>query len=64
MSPASYRTAPPRVGEEKVTGARRGVQIRAGRHSQAREWVDRNDQANARLVAESGLLADRVVSVW
>ena len=32
--------------------------------SQAREWVQRSDEANARLVAESGSLADRVVSVW
>ena len=32
--------------------------------AQAREWVDRNDQANARLVAETSMLADRVVSLW
>jgi pantothenate kinase len=32
--------------------------------SQAREWVNRSDQANARLIAESGSLADRVVSLW
>jgi pantothenate kinase len=32
--------------------------------AQAREWVERNDEANARLVAERGSLADRVLSVW
>lgn len=32
--------------------------------TQAREWVDRNDEANARLVAERGSLVDRVVSIW
>jgi pantothenate kinase len=32
--------------------------------TQARDWVDRNDQANARLVAATSELADRVVSIW
>jgi len=32
--------------------------------AQAREWVERNDEANARLVASGASLADRVVSVW
>jgi pantothenate kinase len=32
--------------------------------AQAREWVERNDEANARLVAADAALADRVVSVW
>jgi pantothenate kinase len=32
--------------------------------AQAREWVKRNDEANARLVASGAALADRVVSVW
>jgi pantothenate kinase len=32
--------------------------------AQAREWVERNDEANARLVAPGVAQADRVVSVW
>ena len=32
--------------------------------AEAREWVERNDEANARLVEAGAALADRVVSVW
>src|SRR6478735_10093690 len=57
MSPASYRTAPPRVGEQNITG--RGVTRQIGRLSGADQlpplpvWLDTSAWASARWTSRS-----------